>query len=365
MADDSFWQSPAGLALLMGGMDFGGGLLSGIGQGQQQGANRNASMQQLLQQLLQQNYQANQQADIQRAGQSLSSSQMNPAAQAEGLSKALVRGNMIGNARPSSMEAPDFMQGFVPQVHGGAMGMIPEGGFGPEITGALSPQGVLSSATAFQKAQANANPNVPTMDLAPAFGQAGVDASGDINAYREQQRGALQQGRDARSTALQQSLQQAQQQEQGGGGFGKKLLGAIGAIAPIALAPFTAGTSLAWLPAAIGAGAGAASGAMGGGGIGGGIVGGAMGGFGGYQAGQHPLFGGGGGRALGGGAPADAGGNMVGMPGATGVPMNLPTTPNYGYPNIRPGDTPTQTLPGLPSLGNGKKSNATGIQARG
>lgn len=338
----SFWQTPAGLALLQGGLGLTGGTLQGIGQAQMAEANRNLSQTELLQQLLQQAY--NQQASqgIQRAGQGLSASQMNPAAQAQGLSNALVRGDILKNLRPSSVQAPGFLQGFVPQLSGGAMSAIPQGGFGPEITGALSPTGVLASATAFNKQQANANPNTPTMDLGPAFGAAGTAATADIDKYRLGQLSQLNNTNNAQLSGLQNALAQAQQQDQGDDGSGfwhkfAKIAGIAGAGLATAL---TAGGASPLLAAAIGAGSGAASGWGSGGGVGGALGGAAMGGLLPYGTSK-----------VAGMMNPTSGGSFT--PSSPCSPMLNPGG-NVAGPTSMAGMNPlpgaTQSLPGLPSL---------------
>ena len=195
-------------ALLLGGMNFAGGLLQGQGQAQMAEANRQLSLQEMLLQLAQQ-----------QAQQGLTGTQMNPAAQAQGLYKALGQGEIAKNLRPSSISVPSYMQGAVPQLSGGVMGAIGPNGLPPSVTNALSPQAVLASANQFQQALAATNPNAPTLDLGPTFGQAGTQATQANEKYRQQEL--------ARRAALAQATGGG---DSGGSGVGSKISTALTAL---------------------------------------------------------------------------------------------------------------------------------------
>lgn len=344
MADTTdFLNTPAGQAILRGAFDFGGGALTGLGQAQIAGANRDLSREQLLQQLLQQNYQFNQGQDLQRGAQGLAATQMNPAAQSEALSKALTRGEAISNARPSQITAPSFLSGFTPNMQGGAMGLVPAGGFSAVTKAASSPSAILASANNFYKNQANANPRVPTMDLGPTFGDAGSAATAGNEAFRGQRADQLQGTQDARTQALQIALQKAQQDNTPGEGFWHKFAKYAGIAGAGLATALTAGGASPLLVAAIGAGSGAAAGWGGGGGVGGALGGAAMGGLGGYAGAK---FGGGGG---GGFTPSMPGSPMTPPGGMQPLPQSPLTGPYSGGPTGN--DTPNYGLPQLPKPG--------------
>jgi hypothetical protein len=164
-------MDPLTLALIMGGMQLGGGILSGMGQGAAQDKQNALTREQLAVQQRQFNAQHEQQQGNFQTAQGLMASQQNPLAQQEARQRqAMLAAVMPGlrNVQVSS-DIPG-MNRFIPQVSGGMR--LPEGGFGQDTLAFFSPEARAAAEGQYAKATA---PVISPPDLSKVgYGPAGV-----------------------------------------------------------------------------------------------------------------------------------------------------------------------------------------------
>lgn len=319
--------SPQLLQLILGGMQFGGGLLQGVGQGQQSAEQARAAQQNALlggQLGLNQDvlnaylgmYGQQASQGYQRDVQGLNAMQMNPLAQQQARQQMALRAAILPELRNPTTTLPRGLQGYAGQLQGGFR--IPEGGFGPETLRYFSPEANAAAEGHFWQAAA---PFVRPPDLTQlGYGAAGqvptMDAMAARNTFdaqqeemRRNQLGAIQNfEREGQNALAKSQQQQQQQQQQRKSSWWRRLLGTA---LPIA-AGFIPGVGpLAALGIHAAAGAGGAA-----------------------LAGGNPLSG-----AIGGAALGALGGRFP-LGGGGSVPTSSiasPLTNSGGVPMLRPG----------------------------
>jgi hypothetical protein len=196
-------------AIISGSFNLGGGILSGIGQGQISAAQmaQQAEMARANAAQAQFNQQASQ------ANQGLQSTQMDPMAKAKAeQQRAFV------NAMMSGMQGGKFH--------------LPQGGFDKQTMAPYGADNQLASETNFYHNVANASPNSPTPDLSLLYGDKGKAAMGDINTTQTNAQGRLTTERDAVNAALNAAANGGD--SGGGNGPGSRAAALALAVAPTA-----------------------------------------------------------------------------------------------------------------------------------